>query len=178
MAGVPAEERAPVGAGRPCGDRRQDCDVSRAGYYGRKQGSAARPRLAAGRTLETRIVSDAISLERAGAVRSFKPYPAYKDSGVVWLGEIPAHWAVKRLPSTVTSCQNGVWGDEPDVLHDIVCVRVANFDRLTFRVDVADPTLRSIEPRVAAGRALRRGDLLLEKSGGRRESASRSGCSV
>jgi len=25
------------------------------------------------------------------------PYPAYKDSGVVWLGKIPAHWKVKRL---------------------------------------------------------------------------------
>jgi len=24
-------------------------------------------------------------------------YPAYKDSGVPWLGEIPAHWEVKRL---------------------------------------------------------------------------------
>jgi len=26
----------------------------------------------------------------------FKPYPAYKDSGVEWLGEIPAHWEVQR----------------------------------------------------------------------------------
>ena len=30
-------------------------------------------------------------------LRRFKPYPAYKDSGVDWLGEIPAHWEVKRL---------------------------------------------------------------------------------
>ncbi len=22
----------------------------------------------------------------------WKPYPAYKDSGVEWLGEIPEHW--------------------------------------------------------------------------------------
>jgi type I restriction enzyme S subunit len=28
---------------------------------------------------------------------SFKPYPAYKDSGVDWLGEVPEHWEVKRL---------------------------------------------------------------------------------
>jgi type I restriction enzyme S subunit len=28
------------------------------------------------------------------ALRRFKPYPAYKDSGVEWLGEIPAHWDV------------------------------------------------------------------------------------
>lgn len=26
-----------------------------------------------------------------------KPYPAYKDSGVPWLGTLPAHWDVRRL---------------------------------------------------------------------------------
>ena len=26
-----------------------------------------------------------------------KPYPAYKDSGVPWLGEVPAHWEVRPL---------------------------------------------------------------------------------
>lgn len=31
---------------------------------------------------------------------SFPRYPAYKDSGVEWLGEIPSHWetcALKRI---------------------------------------------------------------------------------
>ncbi|KPQ42100.1 MAG: type I restriction-modification system specificity subunit [Candidatus Methanoperedens nitroreducens] len=27
----------------------------------------------------------------------WKPYPAYKDSGVEWLGKVPEHWEVKRL---------------------------------------------------------------------------------
>jgi type I restriction enzyme, S subunit len=98
--------------------------------------------------------------------RRFKPYPAYKDSGIEWLGRIPAHWEVKRLRSTVKSCQNGVWGDEPDGLNDVACVRVADFDRVTYRVDMADPTLRSIEPGVVGARGLHAGDLLLEKSGG------------
>jgi type I restriction enzyme, S subunit len=31
-----------------------------------------------------------------GGLRRFKPYPAYQDSGVEWLGEIPAGWAVRR----------------------------------------------------------------------------------
>lgn len=31
------------------------------------------------------------------AAAKWKPYPASKDSGVEWLGEIPAHWEVKRL---------------------------------------------------------------------------------
>ena len=29
--------------------------------------------------------------------RAPKRYPTYKDSGVVWLGEVPAHWGVRRL---------------------------------------------------------------------------------
>ena len=30
----------------------------------------------------------------------WRPYPAYKDSGVPWLGKIPAHWEVKRIKHT------------------------------------------------------------------------------
>lgn len=29
--------------------------------------------------------------------KKWTPYPAYKDSGVEWLGEIPAHWNAERL---------------------------------------------------------------------------------
>ncbi len=36
-----------------------------------------------------------------GLQRRFKPYPAYKDSGLEWLGEIQEHWgcltAIDRL---------------------------------------------------------------------------------
>lgn len=39
-------------------------------------------------------------------LRRFKPYPKYKDSGIEWLGEIPAHWAVKKL-SWLTDCLDG-----------------------------------------------------------------------
>lgn len=27
----------------------------------------------------------------------YKPYPAYKDSGVEWLGRVPEHWQIKQL---------------------------------------------------------------------------------
>ena len=30
-------------------------------------------------------------------IAGLKPYPEMKDSGVEWLGEVPAHWEVKRL---------------------------------------------------------------------------------
>ena len=33
--------------------------------------------------------------------RRFRSYPEYKDSGVEWLGEIPAHWDTNRLKNLV-----------------------------------------------------------------------------
>lgn len=44
------------------------------------------------------------------ALRRFKPYPAHKDSGVGWLGEIPAAWEAKRLKT-------------------IACVQLSNVDK-------------------------------------------------
>ncbi len=42
-------------------------------------------------------------------VRTGKPYPRYKDSGVEWLGQVPEHWEVVPLcglgrPKKVTNC--------------------------------------------------------------------------
>jgi len=39
-------------------------------------------------------------------ISNLRPYPAYKDSGVEWLGQVPAHWEVRRLGS-VTQILNG-----------------------------------------------------------------------
>jgi len=67
-------------------------------------------------------VSDALRALRAEPLRRFKPYPAYKESGVEWLGDIPAHWEVKRLKrvfrvvngSTPASGEPAFWdGDIP-----------------------------------------------------------------
>ncbi len=34
-------------------------------------------------------------------IADLKPYPAMKDSGAPWLGNVPAHWAVRRLRNVV-----------------------------------------------------------------------------
>jgi type I restriction enzyme S subunit len=34
---------------------------------------------------------------------NLKPYPAYKDSGVPWLGQVPEHWKLRSLGSITTS---------------------------------------------------------------------------
>ena len=39
-------------------------------------------------------------------VRTGQPYPAYKPSGVEWLGDVPEHWEVRRL-KWVTRLQRG-----------------------------------------------------------------------
>jgi type I restriction enzyme S subunit len=40
-------------------------------------------------------------------VRTGKPYPAYKDSGVPWLGKVPEHWEVVKLKFISKRMQNG-----------------------------------------------------------------------
>ncbi len=40
-------------------------------------------------------------------VRTGQPYPAYKPSGVERLGDVPAHWEVRRLKSLVRRIDQG-----------------------------------------------------------------------
>lgn len=98
---------------------------------------------------------------------SFPKYPAYKDSGVEWLGQVPEHWEVDRIKASIVSSKNGIWGDESKGdENDIPCVRVADFDRKKLRVELTEPTIRNVTSREREGRTLNKGDLLLEKSGG------------
>lgn len=97
----------------------------------------------------------------------YKPYPAYKDSGVEWLGKVPAHWEVFRIKSLISSSQNGFWGDEPKGdENDIPCARVADFDRSNLTVGDDLPTIRNVPVFQRESRQVCRGDLLFEKSGG------------
>jgi type I restriction enzyme S subunit len=97
---------------------------------------------------------------------TYSKYSSYKDSGIEWLGDAPAHWTVDRLKWTVDACINGIWGDDPDGENDTVCIRVADFDRVRNRVAEGGYTYRSITPQKMNGRLLKSGDLLIEKSGG------------
>ena len=123
-------------------------------------------RLAEYRTaLITRTVTRGLPPDAAEAA-GLSPAPRLKASGVEWLGDVPEHWEIKRLKWSTDGSVNGVWGDEPDGENDVPCVRVADFDRRRFRVDLSQPTLRAIPASQRLGRELRQGDLLLEKSGG------------
>lgn len=99
--------------------------------------------------------------------REWRRYPEYRDSGVEWLGDVPVHWEIQALKHTVKACRNGIWGEEPTGdSDDLVCVRVADFDRTRNRVGDSKLTVRSVPPSQQYGKVLNPGDLLIEKSGG------------
>ena len=41
----------------------------------------------------------AVSVGKSEMTAGLLPYPAYKPSGVPWLGDVPEHWEVRRLKS-------------------------------------------------------------------------------
>ena len=52
-----------------------------------------------------------------------KPYPAYKDSGVPWLGDVPVQWEVRRL-AQIGKLSKGSGGSKDDeVSTGIPCIR-------------------------------------------------------
>ena len=99
---------------------------------------------------------------------SFPRYPTYKNTVTDWLGEVPEHWSVNRFKLSVESCTNGVWGEEAsNDENDVTCIRVADFDRHRLEArDPDEPTIRNVSDRDIEQRSLRKGDLLIEKSGG------------
>jgi type I restriction enzyme S subunit len=56
---------------------------------------------------------------------SFPRYPAYKDSGVEWLGEVPEHWKEKPL-KTVTSINDEVLSESASTDHEIEYVDISS----------------------------------------------------
>ena len=50
-------------------------------------------------------------------VRTGQPYPAYKDSGVEWLGEVPEHWTVVQLGRIAVDRCDGPFGSGPKSSH-------------------------------------------------------------
>ena len=42
-------------------------------------------------------MSEVVATAQQGLAGKYPPYPEYKDSGVTWLGHIPAQWSLKKL---------------------------------------------------------------------------------
>jgi len=88
--------------------------------------------------------------------------PPSQLNALDWPMTTPVHWPVDRLKWSIAGLVSGTWGDEPNGVDDLICVRVADFDRTRFGVVDAPPTLRAIEPKERARHLLQPGDLLIE----------------
>lgn len=63
----------------------------------------------------------------------FKPYPSYKDSGVEWLGEIPAHWEVKKWRYCCHVTEGQVAPDD-DLYRDRIMIAPNHIESSTGRI--------------------------------------------
>ena len=88
---------------------------------------------------------------------SFPRYPEYKDSGVEWLGKVPAHWDFAPIKKVIALIESGVSvnsvdtpsvGDEPGVLKTS-CVYAGKFDSTENEAVVPDEHHRVACPVVA-----------------------------
>lgn len=99
--------------------------------------------------------------------KGLSPEVSMKDSGIPWVGEVPSTWDRHRIKYDLTRSAAGVWGDEEKGNEDdIVCYRIADYDYSKGVLDNDNPTVRNIPAKDRQGRLLKKGDLLIEKSGG------------
>ena len=63
-------------------------------------------------------------------VRTGERYAAYRDSGVEWLGEVPKHWAVGRLKTSVSNVTDRASPSEADP----ICLGLEQVESWTGRV--------------------------------------------
>ncbi len=106
-------------------------------------------------------------------IDGLKPYPAMKDSGVAWLGEVPEHWEVRPI-SGLGSLFKGNGGSKDDeVPAGIPCVRYGDlYTRHEFFIARSKGCVSN--ERAGAYTPIRFGDVLFAASGETMEDIGRS----
>jgi type I restriction enzyme S subunit len=108
-------------------------------------------------------MSHQVTLVMTGELTHFRPYSTYKDSGVEWLGEIPAHWNVGRLKAFASVQlsnvdKKSVEGQEP--------VRLCNYTDVYYHERIT-PDLEFMPATATPDQirrfSLREGDVLITK---------------
>ena len=96
--------------------------------------------------------------------RGINPNVPMKDSGVEWLGEIPAHWDVRRLKLLLQEPLH-YGANEPAELMDPYLPRYIRITDVSEDGRLREETFRSIPEDVARPHLLQDGDLLFARSG-------------
>jgi type I restriction enzyme S subunit len=116
------------------------------------------------RELLERLAEKRQALITHAVTKGLNPDAPMKPSGIDWLGEIPAHWEVKRLKMlTEEPLRYGANASaEFDSLGWPRFVRITDIDELGH---LRDDTFRSLPPEVAHNFLLEDNDILLARSG-------------
>lgn len=93
-----------------------------------------------------------------------------KDSGFEWIGKIPSNWDNSSLKNVLICREGGAWGKEPEnELEGTICLRIADFDYTKIRFKeckIEELTKRNYTKTQQSKLSLKKGDILIEKSGG------------
>ena len=95
----------------------------------------------------------------------FPAYAAYQDSGIDWIGAVPAHWNVVPFKTQIERNDGGVWGADPDGETDTIVLRSTE-QTVDGRWRIEDPAPRKLTVAEIEAALLIEGDLLLTKSSG------------
>lgn len=93
-----------------------------------------------------------------------------KDSGIEWVGAIPVEWKCNSIRNLMISRDGGAWGSEPENESEgTICLRIADFDYTKGRFKkckIEQLTRRQYTAAQIKKLMLKKGDILVEKSGG------------
>ncbi|MEX8493234.1 restriction endonuclease subunit S [Sphaerotilus sp.] len=98
---------------------------------------------------------------------SFPRYEHYKDSGVEWLGKVPAHWevkSIKHLSSRISSGKTPLGGSETYVDDGVIFIRSQNVYDDGLHLDDVVFISNDVDDLMAASRIMP-GDILLNITG-------------
>jgi type I restriction enzyme S subunit len=102
-------------------------------------------------------------MKQAELIR-FKPYPVYKDSGIDFMGEIPANWTTKRLKFVAGEpIRNGL--GEAGAYENPEWPRYVRITDIAGPRELREDTFRSLPPELARQSPFKIGDLLLAAVG-------------
>lgn len=96
----------------------------------------------------------------------YKSYPAYKDSGVEWIGSVPEHWAVLPFKRFLLRNDGGAWGSDASDESIAVPVLRSTDQTVNGHWRISAPALRKLSKKELEATLLVQGDILITKSSG------------
>ena len=112
-------------------------------------------------------------------VRTGQPYPAYKPSGVEWLGDVPEHWERARLKACLLRpMRNGLFKKKDAFGSGVPLVNVADIYRDSFQIDPASLERVQTTPDEMRTYQVRTGDLFFVRSSLKLEGTARSAVAI